>query len=199
MDSDPTRAIQYRRAFKSFNRFMLLMWRLGMGFWFRWPQVFGRIMVISHYGRKTGLLRRTPVNYALLEDDLFCTAGFGGGSDWYKNIIKNPQVEVWTPDGWWSGIGEDVSDHEDRVQILRQVLIGGGFVTRIAGIDPYRISEDELEALLASYRLIRIRRTGARTGQGGPGDLSWVWHVVATLMLPLLLIRRRPRSSKGKR
>jgi deazaflavin-dependent oxidoreductase (nitroreductase family) len=198
MESNSTRETQFRQAFKHLNRFMLLMWRLGLGYWFRWPRAFGRIMVLCHHGRKTGLLRRTPVNYALLGDDLYCTVGFGSGSDWYKNIVKDPRIEVWMPDGWWAGSAEDVSDHEDRAEILRQVLIGGGFATRIAGIDPYHIPQEELEALLATYRLIHIRRTEARTGAGGPGDLAWIWQVVATLMLPLLFIRRKSTSTKRK-
>jgi len=33
--------------------------------------------VITHTGRKTGRKRRTPVNYAVVRDDVYCTAGFG--------------------------------------------------------------------------------------------------------------------------
>ena len=71
-----------RQGFKYFNRFMLLMWRLGLGRWINlWPEVGGRIMVITHTGRKTGMRRRTPVNYTIANGDIYCTAGFGGVSD----------------------------------------------------------------------------------------------------------------------
>ena len=64
----------------------------------------GQIMVLTHTGRKSGLRRRTPVNYALVDGEVYCTAGFGQISDWYRNILANPQVEVWLPDGWWAGV-----------------------------------------------------------------------------------------------
>jgi hypothetical protein len=42
-----------RSGFKRFNRFMLMLWRLGLGPWVNlWPQVTGRIAVIAHVGRK---------------------------------------------------------------------------------------------------------------------------------------------------
>ena len=49
---------QYRLAFKRFNVFMIWMWRLGFRRWINcWPSVGGRIMVIVHTGRVTGLKR----------------------------------------------------------------------------------------------------------------------------------------------
>ena len=70
---------------------MLLMWRFGLGTWLNvWPSVIGQIMVLTHTGRKSGLKRHTPVNYALVEGEIYCTAGYGRGSDWYRNIEANP-------------------------------------------------------------------------------------------------------------
>ncbi len=79
---------------------------------------------------------------------------------------------------------------------LRQVLIGSGFVTPLAGVDPHTLSDEALAAATALYRLIRIRRTEARTGPDGPGDLAWVWPL-STLGALLLLARRsrRPRRA----
>jgi deazaflavin-dependent oxidoreductase (nitroreductase family) len=192
---DPTTEEKLRQGFKYFNRFMLLMWRLGLGPWVNfWPEAGGRIMVITHTGRKSGLKRQTPVNYAIIDGDIYCTAGFGGGSDWYLNIMADPEVEVWLPDGWWSGVAEDISEDERRLSLLRQVLIAGGFAAPLfGGINPTTATDDELASETADYRLIRIRRTEARTGPGGPGDLSWVWPLAAMILLPMMLFRRRRR------
>jgi deazaflavin-dependent oxidoreductase (nitroreductase family) len=189
---DPQVEQELRQGFKYFNRFMLLMWRLGLGRWINaWPEVGGRIMVITHTGRKTGVRRRTPVNYTVANGDIFCTAGFGGISDWYRNIVADPQVEVWLPEGWWAGIAEEVLDDQLRLPLLRQVLIDSGFAARAAGLDPMAMSNSELEAATAKYRLIRIRRAAARTGRGGPGDLAWVWPLATFILLPLVLFRRK--------
>ncbi|GAB4526814.1 MAG: hypothetical protein Kow0063_01430 [Anaerolineae bacterium] len=190
--TDPRTEERLRQGFKQFNRFMMLMWRLGLGPWLNvWPEVGGRIMVITHTGRKTGIRRRTPVNYTIADGEIYCTAGFGSISDWYRNILANPQVEVWLPDGWWAGVAEEVTDDKTRIPLLRQVLIDSGFAARAAGIDPVGMTNAELAAATQSYRLIHIRRTEARTGPGGPGDLSWIWPLTTMILLPLVLLRRR--------
>jgi len=184
-----------RRVFKSFNRFMLLLWRLGLGSWGNGTEFGGSIMVIKHTGRKTGLTRYTPVNYAVVDGDIYCTAGFGSVCDWYSNLIAIPQVEIWLPDGRWVGVAEDVSDSKDRGALLRQVIIASGFAGSLFGADPKKLTDADFEKLMDSYRLIRIQRKGAVTGPGGPGDLSWVWPL-STLILLLLWFRRRRSSTK---
>jgi deazaflavin-dependent oxidoreductase (nitroreductase family) len=196
MTPDPRLEEQLRQGFKYMNRFMLLIWRLGLGPWLnKGPALAGRYMVITHTGRKSGQNRYTPVNYAVVNDDVYCVAGFGSVSDWYRNIIANPQVEVWLPDGWWAALAEEVFEPERRLALLRQVLIGSGFAAYAAGFDPVKMTDEELDAVTKEYRLIRIRRVAARTGPGGPGDLVWVWPV---LVVFLLLFRPRPGARRRK-
>ena len=192
---DPRTEETLRQSFKRYlNPFMLLMWRLGLGPWINlWPKVGGRILVITHQGRRTGRWRCTPVNYALVDGEIYCTVGFGVVSDWYRNLAVNPNVEVWLPDGWWAGVVEDISDSPWRLPLLRQVLIGSGGVTYLAGIDPVNLTDEALHAVTSKYRLLHIWRTEARTGRGGPGDLAWVWPAATMILLPLLLFRRRRR------
>jgi deazaflavin-dependent oxidoreductase (nitroreductase family) len=186
-----------QQAFKYFNKLMVLMWRLGWGPWINiWPKGMGRIMVITHTGRKSGLPRRTPVNYAMVDDDLYCTAGFGRGSDWYRNILSNPQVDVWLPDGWWVGVAEEVHDTQKRLVLLREVIENSGFAAYVFGVNPYKLDDEQLAAITVDYRLLRIRRTAARTGPGGPGDLAPVMSLVAFFLLPLALRKRSSRNSK---
>lgn len=184
-----------QQGFRIFNRGMILLWRLGLGpFVNLWPEVGGRIMVVQHTGRKSGIKRFTPVNYTILNKEIYCTAGFGEVSDWYRNIRAHPEVEVWLPDGWYSASAEDVTDCADHLMLMRQVLIASGFAARVAGIDPNVISDEELQKACAGYRLVRIRRTAARTGPGGPGDLAWIWPVAT-----MLLLLARPRRRYGRR
>lgn len=182
---------QLRLGFKQVNRFMLLLWRLGLGRFLqsRWG---GYIMVLNHIGRKTGRLRRTPVNYAIVDGELYCTAGFGRVSDWYRNLRAHPEVEVWLPGSRWAGIAVDITDSApNALFLLRQVLIGSGFAAYAAGIDPIHISDAELAAATADYRLIHIQRTAPITGPGGPGDLAWIWPLAALALLALVWRRKR--------
>ena len=190
---DPHVEERLRQGFKKYlNPFMLTMWRLGLGWWINaWPEVVGRILVLTHIGRKTGAKRRTPVNYAIVDGEVYCTAAFGSIADWYRNVLAHPEVEVWLPDGWWAGIAEEVTQSEGRLPIMRQVLIGSGFAARVAGLNPYSMTDEELDAVTAKYRLIHIRRVEARTGPGGPGELAWVWPLATMILLPLALSRRK--------
>ncbi len=138
---------------------MLLLWRLGLGRWVNaWPAVGGRIMVITHIGRRTGRRHQTPVNYSPAGDAVYCTAGFGPRCDWYRNLKSDPRVYVWLPTERWQGLAEDVSDSSERIHRLREVLVASGFAAHLAGINPRRISDGELEHLAEGYRLVRIVR-----------------------------------------
>lgn len=183
-----------RQGFKYFNRYMVLMWRLGLGKWLNMsPATLGRYLVIVHTGRKSGLKRFAPVNYAPYGDDVYCVAGFGSVTHWYQNIMALPDVELWMEDGRWKACAEDVTDSEGALSKLRQVLIGSGFVSPLMGIDPKTIGDAELAAATKDYRLIRLHRIEPITGEGGPGDLAWVWVPIGFLLLLALRGQKRRR------
>ena len=147
-----------RRAFKVINRFMVFMWKIGMGRMINfWPAVIGRIMVIKHVGRKSGKVRFAPVNYAPVDGEIYCTAGFGAGSDWYRNIMANPSVELWLPEGKFPAKSEDVSDSPQRLFLLRQVIIASGFAAPLFGVDP-KTSDEKLVTLTTDYRILHFIR-----------------------------------------
>ena len=184
--------ISYLRiAFKYLNRFMLFMWRLGLDRWISfWPAGFGQFMVINHTGRRSGMSRKTPVNFAEIEGEIFCVAGFGPMSDWYQNILKDPKVEVWLPDGWWAGNAEIIPIEDSTLPILREVLRCSGFAALLAGIQPFKISDADLAAICKDYCLVHIKRAEARTGSGGPGDLAWIWPVAVFIVLPFVFRKK---------
>lgn len=187
----PETAKRLRKIFKAFNHFMLMLWRLGLARYGNPTEFGGAIMVIKHLGRKSGQLRYAPVNFAEVDGDIYCTAGFGTKTHWYQNLQADPNVELWLPDSRWAGVAEDASEAENRVEILRAVLIASGFAGPLFGANPRRMTDEQVEALIGPYRLMRIRRTEPVTGPGGPGDLAWVWPVAAFVLLGMLLRRRR--------
>lgn len=194
MTINPELEGRLRQGFKVLNRFMVMMWRLGLGKWLNmWPAGLGRYLVITHLGRKSGRRRHTPVNYAMMDEEIYVTAGFGSVSDWYRNLLANPQVEIWLPDGWWAGVAEEVIDPVQRRSLLRQVIINSGFAGRLAGVNPHTMTDEEFDRVTAAYRLIHLRRIAPLTGAHGPGDLAWLWPGV-TLILLLLALRPRYRE-----
>lgn len=153
----PQQANRLRKVFHSMNKFMVFMWKIGMGKMINmWPAGFGRIMVIKHRGRKSGKEYLTPVNYAIVDGEIYCTAGFGSISDWYRNMLVYPSVELWLPEGKSFYCAEDVSDSAQRLFLLRQVIIASGFAAPLFGIDPKNLSDDKLDAISKEYRLVHF-------------------------------------------
>ena len=146
-----------RKVFRVMNRFMVFMWKIGLGKMINiWPAGFGRIMVIKHRGRKSGKEFLTPVNYAIVNGEIYCTAGFGSISDWYRNMLVYPRVELWLPEGKLLGCAEDISDSLDRLFLLRQVMIASGFAAPLFGINPKKLNDEQLDAISKDYRLVHF-------------------------------------------
>jgi deazaflavin-dependent oxidoreductase (nitroreductase family) len=70
----------------------IMLYRIGLG-WL----LGSRFLELSHRGRKSGLLRHTVLEVVRYDQETgiyMIAAGFGRQSDWYKNLLANPQVEV---------------------------------------------------------------------------------------------------------
>lgn len=146
-----------RKGFRVMNRFMVFLWKLGMGRMINfWPAVIGRIMVIKHRGRKSGKEYLTPVNFAPVNGEIYCTAGFGSGSDWYRNMQTNPNVELWLPDRKYKAGAEDISDSPERLFLLRQVIIASGFAGPMFGLNPRKLNDEQFDNATKEYRLVHF-------------------------------------------
>jgi deazaflavin-dependent oxidoreductase (nitroreductase family) len=161
----PQQMNRIRKAFHAMNRFMVLLWKLGFGKALNmWPAGLGRYMVIKHRGRKSGKEYLTPVNYAVVDGELYATAGFGSISDWYRNLLVHPQVELWLPDGKQMVRAEDISESPNRLFLLRQVLISSGFAAPMFGVDPKKLNDEQLDRITKEYPLVHfVQNNSART------------------------------------
>lgn len=190
-----------RKAFRVLNRFMLLLWRLGLGRWMAGPRR-GYVMVLVTTGRKTGMRRTAPLNFAEESGSVFCLAGFGKTTHWLINLLADPRCEVWLPDGRrLLGTAEIVAEEPARIQIVRRVLVRAGFATAVAepNLDLRSATNSEIAALGERYgrryEAVQIRLDGAATGPGGPGDLSWLLPLGAAGVVTALAYRVWRRAS----
>jgi hypothetical protein len=184
--------IRYQPMFlKLIDPVVVTLWRLGLGRLFNlWPTVAGRIMVMKHFDYKNGIQIFTPMNFIERDNIIYCTDQRGQISGWVQNIMANPQVEVWLPDGWYAGQADLVDPSTDRLSLLRSFLVENPIFSRISGIDPQ--SEDiEFESAVENYPLARIMRQSPRTGVNGPGGLAWMWPFILMFLLGLRPRKRR--------
>lgn len=196
--TEPAAAEAMRRMFNRMNRGMVFLWRLGLGWMMDlWPTGFGRLMVIEHVGRRTGQHYLTPVNFTPSDEHVYCLAAFGERTDWYRNLLAQHQLAVWLPDGRWTAGVADATDDPRRLELTRQVLIDSGFAALLVGLHPRRMSDSELLAATADYRLVRITPDRPAPRWDGPSDLAWIWPVVGGAFVVLRLVRRVGRASSG--
>jgi deazaflavin-dependent oxidoreductase (nitroreductase family) len=146
-----------RRVFHAMNYFMVFMWQIGMGRVLNgWPAVTGCIMLIQHRGRKTGKQYRTPVNYAIVENEIYCAAGFGAKTDWYRNILAGAGVQLWLPQGRRRAHATDVSASPQRVLLLREIIIASGLAGPLLGVDQRKLNDQQIGTIGKDYRLVHF-------------------------------------------
>ena len=167
-----------RRIFKLINMFFMVpLFRLGLGSFVGNP-ITGYIMVLKTIGRKTGKERYVPVNYAILDGNIYCMVGFGKDSHWYRNLQAQPNIEIIIPSGPVAGCAEDATNSEEAIVVLRKLLKNSGFAGFFAGFNPYTISDTELGEKTKDFPLVRIRPTGVGSGASDAGGWLWILSLV---------------------
>ena len=74
------------------SRFPLWLYRFRLGF-----LLGNRFLMLTHTGRKSGLARQTVlevVRHDDLTDSYVVASGWGEQSNWFRNILKTPQVTL---------------------------------------------------------------------------------------------------------
>ncbi|MFN8486221.1 MAG: nitroreductase/quinone reductase family protein [Caldilineaceae bacterium] len=172
-----------RRMMWFVNKFIMTpLFRMGLGAFMGNPFT-GYIMVLKTVGRKTGQVRHTPVNYAILKGAVYCMAGFGKTSDWYRNLKAHPAVELILPSGPVSGTAEEVSEPDEALHVLRQVLKNSGFASFAVGLNPYTMPDETLCEKLKGSPAVRIRLTGIGSGAGDAGGWLWILELIVILVV----------------
>lgn len=172
-----------RRTFVLFNKLLMVpMFRLGFG-----PlignRLTGYIMVLKTVGRKSSKVRYSPVNYAIHKGCIYCLAGLGKVTDWYRNSRAAGEIEAMLPGGAIYGRVEEAEDPEERKLVLRMLLKNAGFAGFLEGFNPYTITDEELLARIGDRPLLRIRPMGVGSGPTDPGGWAHIWLAAFTLAL----------------
>lgn len=97
-------------------RLPIWLYRLGLG------GVLGtRFLLLSHTGRKTGRVRQTVLEVVRYDREMnifIVAAGFGTGSDWYRNIRANPRVTVQCGRRRWEMVADFLSAEQAGEELL---------------------------------------------------------------------------------
>jgi deazaflavin-dependent oxidoreductase (nitroreductase family) len=152
-----TKSIQ-RAFFRILNRYFVVpAFKRGLGKFISNP-ITGSIMVLKTIGRKTGKIRYTPVNYALIDGSIYCYQGRHLKGKWYLNILANPKVEVLLPGCLLVGIAEEVHDRKEAAIAIREILKSSGLGGFIYGFNPFTATDSELKTKIQAIPVIRIKK-----------------------------------------
>jgi hypothetical protein len=176
---------------KTLDPVMVTLWKLGLGRLFNlWPAVFGNHLIVKHSDHKNGTPNYSPIHYLESDSMIYFAINQGVNSEWVQNIVANPQVEVWLPDGWYAGQADVVELPSDRLSLLRRSFKSNPISARIAGIEP-ELEDKDFDLAVEDYVLIRVVRQSPRTGVNGPGGLAWLWPFILIFLLGLRPRKRR--------
>jgi deazaflavin-dependent oxidoreductase (nitroreductase family) len=101
---------------KGLMRLLLRMpgffYRLGLG------GLMPNTLLLTTTGRRTGRARATPVNYREEEGVFYVVSGRGVGSDWYRNLVVNPEVKIQI--GWrrLKAVATPITDPQEKARVL---------------------------------------------------------------------------------
>ena len=157
------------------------------------------LLLLRTRGRRTGLVREAPLGYVLLDGFVYCVAGYGVTTPWYRNLLDNPTVEVVLPGRTIRGIAEPVTDEAEWLRAYRTLIAGFGLVGRLVDGDPRRLADATLLATHRSLPVIRIRSLDPpgpiTVGTWDPGGRGWlaVWGAMAGALSLLALAVWRSR------
>ncbi|HET9655495.1 MAG TPA: nitroreductase/quinone reductase family protein [Kineosporiaceae bacterium] len=158
-DRDNQKRADYQKlssTFKVVNRYVLVLWRLRLGWCMSiCPPLLGRVMLISHTGRKSGIVRQTPVNYRMIDGSVWLMAL--PAAAWWRNLQAEPRTELHLPFRRRRGVVKEVPIDAEHLGQIRAVLTSGGWIA--ATLDRFhgrRASDAEVLEHVHGFHLLQV-------------------------------------------
>lgn len=143
-------------------RLPIWLYRLGLG-----GLLGTRFLLLTHTGRKTGRVRQTVlevVRYDRAATTFIVAAGFGSGSDWYRNIRANPRVTVQCGRRRWEMVANFLSPEQAGEELLDYARRHPVAMRELARFMGYRLdgSPAGIRALGQVLAMVAFRCAGDR-------------------------------------
>ena len=178
-------------VFLKFNRWSAVpLLRAGLGPWIGTP-IGGYLLLLRARGRKSGVVRETPLSYLVAEGAAWVCAGFGPTTQWYRNILVDPGVEVVLPGRTIACTAEEIRDPEVRRRIMPALVRAVGLPGALGGVDPLHATHERILEAYGWVPLIRLRPIEGplAAGPDDPGGTAWIWRQTVVLGLIVVVAR----------
>lgn len=150
----------------------ILLYRLGLG------KLFGSyILILTTTGRKTQKTHHTPVEYFLHEGQYYIISGFGDQTDWYKNIMANPQVTL--QNGYERLCATARTPKTDEEWEAVYLYLNHSPVGRVLMADYFEeIQESDIMAEIKKLPVLTFDPTDKPCPPALEADLVWAWPII---------------------
>ena len=178
-------------VFLKFNRWSAVpLLRAGLGPWLGTPMG-GYILLLRARGRKSGVVHETPLSYFIAEGAAWVCAGFGPTTQWYRNILVDPGVEVVLPGRTLACLAEEVRDPAIRQRIMPALVRAVGLPGALGGVDPRHATDEHILDAYSWVPLIRLRPLEGplAAGPDDPGGTAWIWRQAVVIGLTVVIAR----------
>ncbi len=82
----------------------------------------GLVLVLTTTGRKSGLPRKTPLQYEEIGGVLYVGSARGTQADWYRNLLANPRVQVQIGKEAYAAVADPLRTRQEALDFLRERL-----------------------------------------------------------------------------
>ena len=173
---------------KGIFRLPIWLWRLG------WGPILGRVLVLlTTRGRRSGLPRRTVVEYLRYGGKKYVVSAFGEKAQWYKNILADPRVTLQTVDGVEAAVATQVTDDQELLgvfDVARRRYPTNRIMEEYFHALGIRDEPADILARKERIHLLRFDPVPEITLPPLDVDLAWIWPATLSAILLACLLRR---------
>jgi deazaflavin-dependent oxidoreductase (nitroreductase family) len=190
-----------RVAFRFANRAAVVpLHQAGLAAWLGGP-LGGWQCLVTTIGRRSGLRRHTPLGYIVMDGAAWVMAGYGPRTQWYRNILEEPSVELRLPGRRpFAALADEVRDPVLRARVIPPLCRSMALPGLMIGCVPATSVDERILGCVSWVPLVRIRPADGSSlapGAEDPGGRGWIWrHVVMTGASAglLILLKRMVRG-----
>ena len=167
----------------------ILLYRLGLG-----KLIGGVILIISTYGRKTGKVHRTPVEYYRHKGKIFVISGFDQRPDWYKNLESNPNVTLQRGAETLQAYARRPETDEEWQGVF-QYLVGSPLTRTLYPGIIHQMEQPGVREQIKTWPVLTFDPTDQTCPSPLKPDLVWAWPIIlllaAVIIIAIWLIGRK--------
>jgi deazaflavin-dependent oxidoreductase (nitroreductase family) len=160
--------------------------RVGLGVAIGTPLT-GHLMLLRTTGRRTHRRREVPLGYVIRDGAIWCVAGYGASTPWFRNLTDDPQVDVILPGRRYEALATPVTDDRVWLAAYRALVSSFGLVGRLVVGDVERMSDAEVLGRYRSLPVVRIVPMHSARIEAGRWDEGWSGAAVIAVVLGLVV------------